>query len=665
MPTVKCHVCTLLLCVFALTLSSLGSADAAEPRKIPVILDTDIGTSIDDAFAFSLLVACEQYDLRGVTTCGSNAQDRAWMLCRFLTALDMKNVPVAYGRDPQPQSKIDWQIQYRRHPAVVWNRTTKPVAQPADELMAKLLSESKEPIVLMCLGPLTNIARLLEKHPDTKKKIEAIVLMGGAVKVGYDGTPPVEAEWNIQSDIKAAQKVFSSGIPLTVVPLDATHGLKLSAQQREKLFSAFTPLTYELQSLYQLWEGDDATLHDPAAVRVFFNNHFFEMQSLRLSVDDKGITRVAEGKPNAHVAMRADRDAFLNWYVDEVSGYGKSLLPAPPKNVSKPIPQRGLPGVVQAFEDYDNDIEKRWWMTGKLETKDLPQGSRRACRAVLTQDYDGRMGDRDARYKAVIFNPVPGPPVGSNSRLSFRYRLSGTDTLRIQLFSLSNGYHRYLSLKGLPQDEWTDATVDMTQMRRPDGSGGPLAKDERIDDIQFYIDPRADLVIDTMILYDEAPQGEKRPFPKRLLFTGWFDTGRQGQEWPGEFEIVPHEKPRTWDAAKSVTNKETGRPWIKLNLRGQRRLAPDTHLRFRYRLKGADAMKVALVNSKSKQQAVQSLAKLNTKDWDEAELSFQFKTDQLAEFPDADEIQFLLPEGAELLIDDLLLFEPGNAHESK
>ena len=193
---------------------------------------------------------------------------------------------------------------------------------------------------------------------------------------------------------------------------------------------------------------------------------------------------------------------------------------------------------------------------------------------MLTQDYDAKHGDGKARYKAVIFNPVPGPPMGPKTRLSFRYKLSGTDTIRVQLFSLSNGYHRYLSLTGLPQDEWAEATVDMTQMRRPDGGGGPLAEDERIDDIQFYIDPRGELVIDEMILYDEAAEGEKRPFPKRLLFTGWFNTGKQGQEWPGDFEIVPHEKPRTWKAAKSVVNKETGQPWIRLNLRGQRRLAP-------------------------------------------------------------------------------------------
>ena len=134
--------------------------------------------------------------------------------------------------------------------------------------------------------------------------------------------------------------------------------------------------------------------------------------------------------------------------------------------------------------------------------------------------------------------------------------------------------------------------MDMTQCRRPDGSGGPLSADERIDDIQFYVDPAAELLIDDIVLYEAAPAGEKRPFPRRVLFTGWFDSGKQGKEWPGDFEIVPHKAPRKWKAAKSVLNTERAAPWIRLDLRGERTLGDATHLRFLYHLSGADSMQV-------------------------------------------------------------------------
>src|SRR5207237_6118640 len=122
----------------------------------------------------------------------------------------------------------------------------------------------------------------------------------------------------------------------------------------------------------------------------------------------------------------------------------------------------------------------------------------------------------------VVFNPVPGPPLGKQPRLAFRYCLKGTDALRVQVYSLTRGYHRNLVLTDLPQGSWQDVTVDLAQARRADGSGGPLAENERIDDIQFYADAAAEFVIDDIVMYDAAPPEEKRPFPKRLLFTGWF-----------------------------------------------------------------------------------------------------------------------------------------------
>src|SRR5262249_61001097 len=125
--------------------------------------------------------------------------------------------------------------------------------------------------------------------------------------------------------------------------------------------------------------------------------------------------------------------------------------------------------------------------------------------------------------------------MGPNTRLRFKYKLAGTDTIRVQLYSLTNGYHRYLSVSGLEQGKWLTGCVDMTQMRRPDGTGGPLAKDERIDDIQFYVDPRAELLIDDMILSDAAGKDEWWPFPKRILFPGWCDTGQEGNGWPGAY----------------------------------------------------------------------------------------------------------------------------------
>ncbi len=333
-----------------------------------------------------------------------------------------------------------------------------------------------------------------------------------------------------------------------------------------------------------------------------------------------------------------------------------------------------FPARVHVFEDFETEIEKHWWLRGVEETKNFPPSrsalpNTRAWRSGGTNDFDDKQGKKEARYGAVIFNPVPGPPMGKHTRLGFRYYLKGTDKLRVQIFSLTNNYHRMIVLTDLPKEKWTAATVDMTRLRRPDGTGGPLSLDERIDDIQFYVDPKADpggeVTVDDIVLYDAADEGEKEPFPKRILFTAWFDTGKQGKigvgrsgegnEWPGDFAIVAHEPPRTWKAAKSVENAEAKTPWLRIGLRGRRPVPPGVKMRVKARLTGADAVKVVLADSKAGRTREAELKAAKQGEWAQATVDLSAKP---AENDAADELRFLLPAGAELTVDDVVLYEP-------
>jgi hypothetical protein len=330
-----------------------------------------------------------------------------------------------------------------------------------------------------------------------------------------------------------------------------------------------------------------------------------------------------------------------------------------------------MPHRVHVAEDYDTDIERFWWMSGIAETANLPPGSRRACRGSLTHDFDDLLGNAKAMHAAVVFNPVPGPPMGKQTRLRFRYWLKGTDTLRVQLYSLTNGYHRHLMVKDLPQGRWEEGTVDMTLARRPDGTGGPLAVGERIDDIQFYTDPTAELLIDDVVLYDAAQEGaadngdatERTPFPRHVHFAAPFDTGQQGKHWPGDFEIVADEG-YFWRAAKSVVNADLGAPWLRLELRGARTMGAATQISFRYRLTGADNLRVRLLGPESngresKVDCTATLERLEQDEWSRATVDFSAAVGEKPQSGSlVNEVQFLLPKGAELLLDDFLLFEP-------
>jgi inosine-uridine nucleoside N-ribohydrolase len=621
---------------------------AQEPERVPVLLDTDIGSDIDDAFALALLLASPEVELSGVTTVGKDTQTRALMLCRFLTMTGRRHTAVAAGAAPQPGRPITGQYQYFYHPDILFHRTTRPVKESALDFIYTRLKAQPGRVTLLATGPLTNVARLIKEKPACKPLIKRIVLTGGSLQNGPDGRRGAVAEANLKADVKAARAVFDSGFPLVVVPQGATAGLRLSGADLKKVFAPGTALSLQVQALYQLWDRESPPLADVLAAALCFEERFCEFEKRGLRVDERGYILPRRGKRNARVVTAVKRAEFLKWYVGRMA----SCLP-PARVPVKPIARGTLPHRVHVAEDFEMDIERRWWMCGKAELKDLPPGSTRAVRGVLTHDFDDLLGNPKAMYTAVIFNPVPGPPMGKNTRLAFRYRLKGTDTLRVQIYSLTNGYHRHLVLKGLRQDTWQEAAVDMTRARRPDGTGGPLSEGERIDDIQFYADPTAELLIDDIVLYDVAAKGEKRPFPKRILFTAWFDSGRQGKEWPGDFEIAPG-KGFFWHAARSVKNKQTGAPWIRLHLRGRRPLGPATRLSFRYRLTGADGLRVVLVNRTAKKEHTVNLTGLRQSAWAEATADFG----RTRKGDEVDEVRFLVPKGADLLVDDVLLYEP-------
>ena len=386
----------------------------------------------------------------------------------------------------------------------------------------------------------------------------------------------------------------------------------------------------------------------------------------RVEIDDKGTLRfVTDGPANVRT-LQLDtgdfaelRDGRINLRramsdLIDIARSRRRALPAEPKNLSKLIDRGNFPSKVHVAEDFDTDLEKRWWMSGKAETRDIPPGGVRSLRGVLTQDFDDRQGDMRTSYRAVVFNPVPGPPMGKNTRLAFRYKLEGTDHLRIQLYSLSKGYHRYLSVKGLPQDTWQSGAVDMTEMRRPDGSGGPLLELERIDDIQFYVDPRAQVLIDDVVLYDAASPDEKRPFPKRILYTAWFDTGKHGKEWLGDFEIVDRAPPWMGKAAKSVPRMGEGGEWIRLDLKGPRRLGEVAAVDFKHLVTGGDKLRVELRHTGTGKTWMRDLADLPRDRWSAS--TVRFDVGPGAEF--ADEVRFLMPPGGTVTVDDVLVYEP-------
>lgn len=296
------------LMTVAIAIAVLAPAIAApEPPKI--ILDTDIGDDVDDAYALGLVASRKDARLIGVTTAFGDTAKRAELAAKLLSVMGRKDVPVCAGR--AHDHKIG-----RQHEWAKGFRSRSMLKMDAVTFMKQQIERYPGQVTLVPIGALTNVGDLLRAHPEVKPRIKQIVLMGGAAYVGYGNKPPAEVEWNIRCDPEAARVVFESGVPIVMAGLDATTMMQLD-EERQKRMSAFgTRTTDAIAALRLLWGNPTPTLFDPVAVAWACGHAFAEGKPLRIKIENDGLTRVVEGTPNATVLINPRKEEFLDWYVE-------------------------------------------------------------------------------------------------------------------------------------------------------------------------------------------------------------------------------------------------------------------------------------------------------------------------------------------------------------
>lgn len=293
---------------------------AASAAKIPILLDTDIGTDIDDAFALALILQSPELELLGVTTVSGDTEARAQLAAKLLWESDFRSVPVVPG-EPGKRLPIE-QTRWAKD----FNSPQVQTGSAVDFLNATLRQQDGKTTVV-AIGPLSNIAALLQKDSAIAKKIDRIVLMGGSIHHGYEKSTTPVAEYNIASDPAAAQTVFSSGVNIVMVPLDVTAMLQLHATDRHRVFTSLTPMTDALAILYNLWNQQVPTLFDPMAVAMAIDPSLCQTRPLSVEVDSKGFTRVVDNQPpNANVALETDPAKFFDFYLGRVAPEAKATL---------------------------------------------------------------------------------------------------------------------------------------------------------------------------------------------------------------------------------------------------------------------------------------------------------------------------------------------------
>ncbi|BDH47164.1 non-specific ribonucleoside hydrolase RihC [Salmonella enterica subsp. enterica serovar Choleraesuis] len=295
-----------------------------------IILDTDPG--IDDAMAITAAVLSPEIDLRLVTTVAGNVGvDKTTLnarrLLHFLGAVD---VPVAMGaarpltREPGNAASVHGESGmdgYQFDDSVVPLLDT-----PAFEAIRQALEASPEPMTIVAIGPLTNLALLLIQYPHITSRIKRLVIMGGSAGRG-NYTP--YAEFNIAIDPEAAAKVFASGIDIVMCGLDVTNRALLMPEfmQTMKAQSRTGAMLHSLFSHYR--SGSLATglrMHDLSAIACLIHPELFTLTACPVEVETQGewtsgatvvdIENKRQRPANVRVALDMDVAGFQRWVKD-------------------------------------------------------------------------------------------------------------------------------------------------------------------------------------------------------------------------------------------------------------------------------------------------------------------------------------------------------------
>jgi len=293
------------------------AADAQ--TRIPIILDTDIGDSIDDALALAFALNSPELDVRVVNTVIDEVESKTRLAWKMLGIYNRRDIALAMGA-PEPLLDPTMTTSSKEFDVLTRNDVVPDAARRrAANLIIDTALQSRGKITIVAIGPLTNIALALKMDPRIRNTIERIVIMGGA----YLST---EAEYNIKRDRAAAEIVFQSGLPVTAVGLDVTSPLKLREQDVDRLRLSNDPTGNFLIRLIELAEEQthDATptLYDPLAIAAVFRPDLLGLQpgTVDVSLSGTGQTRFTPAPGSkTQAAVNVNAAAFLDLFMERIT----------------------------------------------------------------------------------------------------------------------------------------------------------------------------------------------------------------------------------------------------------------------------------------------------------------------------------------------------------
>jgi purine nucleosidase len=308
----------------------------------PCILDCDPGH--DDAVAILLAAGDPALDLRAITTVAGNGtlEKVTYNARRVCTLAGIRDVPIAAGADRPLHRPLETAAHVHGESALDGPALPEPGVpldeRPAVRLMADVLAETTEPVTVLPIGPLTNVAALLEAEPDlVRERVREIVFMGGST--GRGNHAPY-AEFNVYVDPEAAELVLAAPVHVTMVGLNLTHQAIATPEMVARLEALDTELgrvvagwmTFFGSTYERLWGLPGPPVHDACAVALAIDPTLVRCVDAFVAIETEGRwTRGATvvdlhdrlgREPNARVAMELDAARFWDLLLAAVERLG-------------------------------------------------------------------------------------------------------------------------------------------------------------------------------------------------------------------------------------------------------------------------------------------------------------------------------------------------------
>lgn len=296
-------------------------------KKIPVILDTDIGFDIDDTWALGFLLKCPELDIKLITTSSNETVVKAKHVAKFLEIMDRTDIPIGIG--PPKNNKKGWLYPWVKDYDI--SRYPGVVHENGIEVLCSTIIDSSEPITLISIGPLETIAGALKMNPNISEN-SRFVGMQGSIRVGYRGSNRILPEYNVKKNISASREVFQAPWEKTITPLDTCGNIVLSGVLLERIMECDNIIISTIKENFEIWKkkffpklflikkNETSVLFDIVAIYLGFSEELLNIEELKIEITDRGLTQISErGNLIRCATSWKDVEAFKKLLVDRLT----------------------------------------------------------------------------------------------------------------------------------------------------------------------------------------------------------------------------------------------------------------------------------------------------------------------------------------------------------